>query len=165
MLSTGWTSHTTHIDILQEIGLKETIMINKLNNINRSYASHAMINTSGNYYTLLRTIEGRWEGKRGRGIRLNKESSGNYRLTWDISWHDTSLSRQGCGAMNIYLFIHGRAMGSYDTTLRQKHIYEKSQFTSATILFHAKPSDPATGLPTAADRPRSHCYEQRMNLL
>ena len=25
-------------------------------------------------------------------IRPNKESSGNGRLTWDISWHDTSLS-------------------------------------------------------------------------
>ena len=32
----------------------------------------------------------------------------------------------------VYIFMHGRPLGSYDTTLRQKHIYEKSQFMSAT---------------------------------
>ena len=58
---------------------------------------------------------------------------------------------------NIYLFMADR-LGSYDTTLIQKHIYEKSQFVSATAttLCHVRPSDPATGLPTAADRPSSH---------
>ena len=42
-----------------------------------------------------------------------------------------------------------------DTTLGQKQICEKSQLVSATTLCHARPNDPATGLPTAADRPRS----------
>ena len=51
----------------------------------------------------------------------------------------------------LYIFIHGRPLGSYDTSLRQKHahIYEKSQFMSVTTLCHARPSGPATGLPTS----------------
>ena len=42
-------------------------MINNLKNRNMSYAGHIIGNTSGHYDTLLRTIEGRLEGKRGRG--------------------------------------------------------------------------------------------------
>ena len=67
MLIISWTSHTTNIDVLQKIGVKETIMLNNLKNRKLSYAGHIMINTSGRYDTLLTTIEGRLEGKRGRG--------------------------------------------------------------------------------------------------
>ena len=38
-----------------------------MENINLSYAGHIMRNTSRHYDTLLRTIEGRREDKRGRG--------------------------------------------------------------------------------------------------
>ena len=42
-------------------------LISNLKNSNMSYAGYIMRNTSGHYDTLLRTIEGRLEGKRGRG--------------------------------------------------------------------------------------------------
>ena len=59
MLITSWTSHTTNI---------ETTTINNVKNRKMSYAGHITRNTSGHLYdTLLRTIEGRLEGKRGRG--------------------------------------------------------------------------------------------------
>ena len=52
---------------LQKIGVKETTMLNTLKNRKLSYAGHIMRNTSGHYDTLLTTIEGRLNGKRGRG--------------------------------------------------------------------------------------------------
>ena len=68
MLRITWTSHTTNIDALQQIGVNETTMlINSLKNRQLSYAGHIMRNTSGHFETLLSTIEGRREGKRGRG--------------------------------------------------------------------------------------------------
>ena len=67
MLRISWTSHTTNIDVLQKIGVKETTMLNTLKNRKLSYAGHIMRNTSGHYDTLLTTIEGRLNGKRGRG--------------------------------------------------------------------------------------------------
>ena len=67
MLRISWTSHTTNIDVLQKIGVKETTMLNNLKHRKLSYAGHIMRNTSGHYDTLLTTIEGRLEGKRGRG--------------------------------------------------------------------------------------------------
>ena len=67
MLRISWTSHTTHIDVLQIIGVKETTMLNNLKHRKLSYAGHIMRNTSGHYDTLLTTLEGRLEGKRGRG--------------------------------------------------------------------------------------------------
>ena len=42
-------------------------MLNNMKNGKLSYAGHIMRNTSGHYDTLLTTIEGRLEGKRGRG--------------------------------------------------------------------------------------------------
>ena len=42
-------------------------MLNTLKNRKLSYAGHIMRNTSGHYDTLLTTIEGRLNGKRGRG--------------------------------------------------------------------------------------------------
>ena len=47
MLRISWTSHTTNIDVLQKIGVKETTMINTLKNRKLSYAGHIMRNTSG----------------------------------------------------------------------------------------------------------------------
>ena len=67
MLIISCTSHTTNIDVLQKIGVKETTMLNNLKHRKLSYAGHIMRNTSGHYDTLLTTIEGRLEGKRGRG--------------------------------------------------------------------------------------------------
>ena len=67
MLRISWTSHTTNIDVLQTIGVNETTMLNTLKNRKLSYAGHIMRNTSGHYDTLLTTIEGRLNGKRGRG--------------------------------------------------------------------------------------------------
>ena len=64
MLRIRWTSHTTNIDAPQKIGVKET---NNLKNRKLSYAGHMTRNTSGHYDTLLTPIEGRLEGKRGRG--------------------------------------------------------------------------------------------------
>ena len=58
---------SSNTDVLQKIGVKETTMINNLKNRKTSYAGHIMRNTSGHYDTLLTTIEGRLEGKRGRG--------------------------------------------------------------------------------------------------
>ncbi len=49
------------------MGVKETATINNLKNRKLSCAGHIMRNTSGHYDTLLTTIEGRLEGKRGRG--------------------------------------------------------------------------------------------------
>ena len=66
MLRISWTSHTTNIDVLEKIGVKETTMLNNLINRKLSYAGHIMRNTSGHYDTLMTTIEGRLEGKRGR---------------------------------------------------------------------------------------------------
>ena len=42
-------------------------MINNLKYQIMSYAGHIMRNTSGHYDTLLRTIDGRRQGKRGKG--------------------------------------------------------------------------------------------------
>ena len=56
MLRISWTSHTTNIDVLQKIGVKETTMLNNLKNRKLSYAGHIMRNTSGHYDTLLTTI-------------------------------------------------------------------------------------------------------------
>ena len=63
MLRISWTSRTTNRDVLQKIGVKETTMKNR----KLSYAGHIMRTTSGHYDTLLTTIEGRLNGKRGRG--------------------------------------------------------------------------------------------------
>ena len=68
MLRISWTSHTTNIDVLQKMGVKETTMLNNLKDRKLSYAGHIMRNTSGHYDTLLTTIEGRLAGKRGTGI-------------------------------------------------------------------------------------------------
>ena len=65
MLIINWTSHTTNIDVLQKIGVKQTTMFKKIRKL--SYAGHIIRNTPGHYATLLTTIEGRLEGKRGRG--------------------------------------------------------------------------------------------------
>ena len=69
MLRINWTSHTTNIDVLQKIGVKETTMLNTLKNRKLSYAGHIMRNTSGHchYDTLLTTIEGRLNGKDEEG--------------------------------------------------------------------------------------------------
>ena len=67
MLRISWTSHTTNIDVQQKIGVKETTMLNTLTNRKLSYGVHIMRNTSGHYDSLLTTIEGRLNGKRGRG--------------------------------------------------------------------------------------------------
>ena len=40
MLRISWTSHTTNIDVLQKIGVKETTMLNTLKNRKLSYAGH-----------------------------------------------------------------------------------------------------------------------------
>ena len=47
--------------------MKKKTMINNLKNRQLSYVGHIKRNTSGNYGTLLRTIEGRLEGKQGKG--------------------------------------------------------------------------------------------------
>ena len=67
MLRISLNSHTTNINVLQKIGVKETTMLNNMKNRKLSYAGYIMRNTSGHYDTLLKTIEGRLEGKRGRG--------------------------------------------------------------------------------------------------
>ena len=67
MLRISWTSHTTSTDVLQKIRVKEATILHNLKNRNVSYAGHIMRNTSGHYDILLTTIEGRREGKRGRG--------------------------------------------------------------------------------------------------
>ena len=63
MLRISWTSHTTNVDVLQKIGVKETTMLNNLKNRKLCYAGHMM----RHYGTLMKTIEGRLEGKRERG--------------------------------------------------------------------------------------------------
>ena len=68
MFRISWNSHTTNIDVLQKIGVKEKTMLNNLKNRKLSDAGHIMRNISGHYDTLMTTIEGgRLEGKRGRG--------------------------------------------------------------------------------------------------
>ena len=67
MLRISRTYHTTNIDVLQHFFLKETTVLNTLKNRKLSYAGHIMRNISGHYDTLLTTIEGRLNGKRGRG--------------------------------------------------------------------------------------------------
>ena len=59
MLRISCTSHSTNVDVLQTIGVKETTMINNLKSRNMSRAGHIIRNTSGHHDTLLRTIEGR----------------------------------------------------------------------------------------------------------
>ena len=74
------------------------IEVNNLKTRELSYAGHIMRNISGHYDTLLRAIEGRLHGKRGRGRPIRTwfddiiywsgskqyESSRKYRLIWDI---------------------------------------------------------------------------------
>ena len=67
MLRISCTSHATNIDVQQNTCLNETTMTNNLENRKLFYAEHIMRNTSGHYDTLMTTIEGRLEGKRGRG--------------------------------------------------------------------------------------------------
>ena len=72
MLRISWTSHTTNIDVLQKIGVKETPMLNNVKHRKLSYAGHIMRNTSGHYDTLLTILEGRLEGKtRKRETKTN----------------------------------------------------------------------------------------------
>ena len=52
MLRISWTSHTTNIDVLQKIGVKEITMLNNVKNRTLSYAGHMMRNTSGHYDTV-----------------------------------------------------------------------------------------------------------------
>ena len=49
MLRISWTSHTTNIDVLQKMCVKETTMLNNPKNRKLSYAGHIMRNTSGHY--------------------------------------------------------------------------------------------------------------------
>ena len=60
-------------------------MINNRKNRKLSYAGHVIRNTSGHYDTLLTTIEGRLDGKRGRG---------RPRQTWDDDLRDWSGSKR-----------------------------------------------------------------------
>ena len=60
-------SRIINIDVLQNISVKETTMTYNLKNRKMSHAGHIMRNTSRHYDTLLRTIEGKLEGTRGRG--------------------------------------------------------------------------------------------------
>ena len=85
MLRISLTSHTTNIDVLQKIGVKETTMLNNVKNRTLSYARHIMRNTSGHYDTLLTTIGGRLEGKRG---------SGRPRRTWVDDLRDWTGSKR-----------------------------------------------------------------------
>ena len=64
--STYLTSHTTHVDALQKLGVKEATMINNMKNINMTYAGHIMRNTSEHNDTLLRTLGGRLTGRQTR---------------------------------------------------------------------------------------------------
>ena len=63
------TSHATYIDVglLQKSGVKETTYMMNKNRTKRNISCHIIRNTSGHYGTLLTTIEGRLNGKRGRG--------------------------------------------------------------------------------------------------
>ena len=67
MLRISWTSHITNIDVIQKIGVKETTILNNLKNRKLSCVGQIMRNTSADNDTLLTTIEGRLEGKLGRG--------------------------------------------------------------------------------------------------
>ena len=103
MLRISWTSHTTNIDVLQKIGVKETAMLNKRENRKLSYAGHIMRNTL--IRTLWYSADNNWRktgrqtrkretktnmGRRSRRldwletIRSDKESSRKAKLTWDI---------------------------------------------------------------------------------
>ena len=65
-----WTSHTTNIEILQKIGVYTRNDIDDKQPENPKdvfYADHIMKNTPGHYGTLLRRIEGRRQGKQGKG--------------------------------------------------------------------------------------------------
>ena len=79
MLIISWTSHTKNIDVLQKIDVNEKSMSTNLKNRKSSYAGHIMRNTSGHYDTLLTTIEGRLEGKRGNNTHMGHRSQ---RLDW-----------------------------------------------------------------------------------
>ena len=71
MVKISCTSHTTNkqrtVGLLQKIGVKETTMLNNLNNRKLPDSGYVMRITSGHYDTLLTTIVGRLEGQRGRG--------------------------------------------------------------------------------------------------
>ena len=51
MLRISCTSHSTNVDVLQTIGVKETTMINNLKSRNMSRAGHIIRNTSGHHDT------------------------------------------------------------------------------------------------------------------
>ena len=67
MVRISGTFHTINIVELQKNCVKETTMKINLKTRNMSYAGHIMTDLSGHYDTLLRVIEGRLEGKLGRG--------------------------------------------------------------------------------------------------
>ena len=118
ILRISFSSHTTNIDVLQKIGVKETTMLNNLKHRKLSYAGHIMRNTSGYYDTLMTTIEGRPEGKRGRGRPRRtwvddirewtgsrrydqiKRAARKLKLTWDIcnpqQWMQHRMNFEKC---------------------------------------------------------------------
>ena len=69
MLRISWTSHTTNIDVLQQIGEKGTTdkQPEKQKHVLSGPHNEKHIRHYEMYDTLKRTIEGRRQGKRGRG--------------------------------------------------------------------------------------------------
>ena len=68
-------------------------MLNNLNNRKLTYAGHIMRNTSGPYDTLLTTIEGRLEGKRGRGRPRRTWVDDNIIIDWTGSKRYDQIKR------------------------------------------------------------------------
>ena len=85
-----WTSHITNIDVglLHIIGVKETTMTNTQHNQKKTDAGHITRDTAGHYNALLRTIEGRRQGKRGRGRQ--RQTLGSMILETGLDRNDTT---------------------------------------------------------------------------
>ncbi len=81
--------------LLRKIGVKDT-MLNNLKNGKLSCGPHSEKHT-GHYDTLLTTIEGRREGKRGRG---------RPKRTWIADLRDWTRSRTGSNGIDIEVWRH-----------------------------------------------------------
>lgn len=71
-----WTTNTTNIEVLHNIAVDETTMMNNLKNRNMCCADHLTRNTSVQHVTLVRTLQGRRQGTWGK-VKHDKHVSIN----------------------------------------------------------------------------------------
>ena len=72
MLRTNWISHTTNIEILQQTGVQETIVMKDLKKKAQKDVLCRPHNEAHQGIALLRTIQGRRQGKRETAMNMDR---------------------------------------------------------------------------------------------